>query len=105
MAKVLYAGNNNDVVISPVRRRGDGTIETGVVFSVTLYDPSNNPIAGATALNTSFEATTLSNVVTIPGTVALTPGPGYTLVAAATGAFANKIAFSSVPVTVRTRSG
>ena len=105
MAKVLYADNDTDIVISPVLCRATGQVETGVVFSCTLYDPNDDPVSGGVGLLTSFEPATQCNTVTIPGSLGLTPGSGYSLNAAATGPYAGRINFQDVPVNVRSRNG
>jgi hypothetical protein len=95
-SRIVFADNNyNTVRISPVQRESDGYIETTVVFSATLYDDNNNPVAGATALSTAYRTGKQDNAVILP--VSLAAG-NYTLTAAATGAFAGLIKFTSIPI-------
>lgn len=108
MAKILYAdGNDCDIVVSPVRSRATGIIQTGIVFTATLFDPTSTPVTGAIGLLTTFEPATQCCTATIPGsvTVSLPAGTGYLLTVAATGAWANRITFKNVPINVRSRNG
>lgn len=96
MAGFIYADNNyNTFRVSPVVSESDGTIQTTVVFSVTVYDSTGSPVSGATAMSTAFRATKQDNAVVCTNNFA---AGSFTIDAAATGPFAGMIKFTAAPL-------
>lgn len=105
MSGVIYIGNDNDIVVSPVIRRLGRVTEIDVQFSCTLKDDQDSEISGAVDLLTAFDSTTGEVYVTIPGTVCatLTNGGKYFLYAVGTGAYENKVEVTAKPLVARYR--
>jgi hypothetical protein len=98
--RIIYAdGNWNDVGVSPITARSTGQIVTNCVFSVTLNDPNGNPIAGATAMTTTYNPTLQDNMVTCQADLSAY-GTGCTMTAVATGSYAGAIKFTNSPINV-----
>lgn len=107
MALILLTTNDNTFRISPVRRESDNVIETDVVFSVTLKDTNGDPVSGVSALSTAYRTNKKDNAVVFSGddVDGLAEGSGYTIEAAATGDYADKITFEEIPVIAQKRRG